>query len=469
MIAPFIKDKRFVFLIPVLAVIFVLQLVFLPSKVFSAAGDVVINEVAWAGTGASDSDEWIELYNTTGSDIDVTGWTLNATDGTPAITLSGVIPAGGYFLLERSDEDTVKSIIADQIYTGGLGNTGETLELRNVSSELIDSANSDGGDWPGGLNSPETSMERIDPMATDTDSNWGSNNGTTINGTAADDTSIVGTPKAANSLQAEIPSPTPTSQPEPSDSIVINEVAWTGTVFSSNDEWLELYNTSGSEVDITDWTLNATDGTPEITLSGTIPAGGYFLLERSDDDVVMDIVADQFYTGALGDAGESLELRNINAVLVDSANADGDFWPGGDGSNKMSMERVDPAASDSDSNWATNDGNTINGTDAGSNPILGTPKSQNSVQSENPTATPTSDPTATPTESVSPTPMLTDTEPSPTQSPEPTDGPTPPAPLVIGVFGFGQYTKTCTLEYNYRNFGFFMALFPRISCHYTAS
>jgi multidrug efflux pump subunit AcrB len=29
----------------------------------AAALSVVINEVAWAGTAASSSDEWIELYN----------------------------------------------------------------------------------------------------------------------------------------------------------------------------------------------------------------------------------------------------------------------------------------------------------------------------------------------------------------------------------------------------------------------
>ena len=38
---------------------------------------VVINEVAWAGTSASASDEWLELYNSGAADIDLTGWTLS--------------------------------------------------------------------------------------------------------------------------------------------------------------------------------------------------------------------------------------------------------------------------------------------------------------------------------------------------------------------------------------------------------
>ena len=38
--------------------------------------DVVINEIAWMGTKANSSDEWIELYNNTSQDISLEGWTL---------------------------------------------------------------------------------------------------------------------------------------------------------------------------------------------------------------------------------------------------------------------------------------------------------------------------------------------------------------------------------------------------------
>ena len=62
--------------------------------------DVVINEVAWMGTAASDSDEWIELYNATDQDIDLAGWTLTSSDGTPVIHLAGTILARGHYLLE---------------------------------------------------------------------------------------------------------------------------------------------------------------------------------------------------------------------------------------------------------------------------------------------------------------------------------------------------------------------------------
>ncbi|MBI5457064.1 lamin tail domain-containing protein, partial [Candidatus Kaiserbacteria bacterium] len=82
---------------------------------------VVINEVAWGGTNASATDEWVELYNKTASAVNLSGFTLYAADGAPYIPLSGSIPAGGYYLIERkntgeTDEATqspVKDITAD--------------------------------------------------------------------------------------------------------------------------------------------------------------------------------------------------------------------------------------------------------------------------------------------------------------------------------------------------------------------
>jgi phosphatidylserine/phosphatidylglycerophosphate/cardiolipin synthase-like enzyme len=97
---------------------------------------VVINEIAWAGTGASYLDEWIELYNTTNADIDLRGWLLQAADGIPAVLLTGAVPARGFYLLERTDDSTVASRPADQIYKGPLEDEGETLYL--YASGVVD-------------------------------------------------------------------------------------------------------------------------------------------------------------------------------------------------------------------------------------------------------------------------------------------------------------------------------------------
>ncbi|KGX90252.1 hypothetical protein N781_08120 [Pontibacillus halophilus JSM 076056 = DSM 19796] len=154
----------------------------------STVQDVVVNEIAWMGTSTSYNDEWIELYNSTGGSLSLEGWTLNATDGSPSIDLTGSIPSGGYYLLERTDDSTVSDATSDQIYTGSLSNSGEVLELRDESGAVIDTVDA----WHAGDNDSNATMARQDASINGTDaSNW-QDGTTTYNGG-------LGTPKAQNS------------------------------------------------------------------------------------------------------------------------------------------------------------------------------------------------------------------------------------------------------------------------------
>ncbi|MGC9520599.1 MAG: lamin tail domain-containing protein [Anaerolineae bacterium] len=167
-------------------------------------GVVVINEVAWGGTQFSPADEWIELVNTTATTIDLSGWRLTAADGSPSITLAGEIAPNGFYLIERTDDDTVSDIPADLIcsFGYGLSNEGERLLLWDASGILVDSANGDGGPWPNdGEGGPPSyrSLERLTPLSPDEDDAWVSNDGLTTNGLDAEGTPLNGTPRAPNS------------------------------------------------------------------------------------------------------------------------------------------------------------------------------------------------------------------------------------------------------------------------------
>ncbi len=167
----------------------------------AGTGEVVINEVAWMGTGASYADEWIELYNTNAAAISLDGWHLVDDDNTD-IALSGIISPYGYYLIERGGDDTISDVPAD--WTGsfgsGLSDGGEVLTLTNHLGVVVDTANAEnGGSWPAGANNPDYSMERIDPTAADTDANWDTNDGITRNGLDANGAPINGTPKCRNS------------------------------------------------------------------------------------------------------------------------------------------------------------------------------------------------------------------------------------------------------------------------------
>lgn len=176
------------------------------------------------------------------------------------------------------------------------------------------------------------------------------------------------------------PTPTP---PAGTSHVVINEIAWMGTAADANDEWIELYNAGDVAVDLAGWTLWAQDGIPKISLSGSVPAQGYYLMERTSSSST-DISEDLIYTGSLENGGEILELRDAGGQLRDSVGA---WYFGLASPDYASMERVNASQSGSfASNWATwgtvpdSGGNvTSTGLDAAGTPIRGTPKFRNSV------------------------------------------------------------------------------------------
>ena len=206
-----------------------------------------------------------------------------------------------------------------------------------------------------------------------------------------------------------IPTSTMTPTLVPALAVLINEVAWAGTNASANDEWIELYNPGSQAINLSGWRLAADDGSPDIALSGQIAAGGYYLLERTDDTTISDMPADLIYSGALSNDGEILRLYAPDGDAVDTANLDGGAWLAGSGSPQYgSMERRGVIA-DSSTAWLTNTGEVANGHDAAGNPIRGTPRQPNWAYTATPipTAAATRTPIRTPTRTPTRTPIRT--------------------------------------------------------------
>jgi len=167
--------------------------------------DVVINEIAWSGTAASTSDEWIELYNPTEESVDLTGWILVFGETTIQLGAEGdnTIEAGDYFLLERTDDGTVSDVEANVLYTGALSNNGVAIELQNAAGEIVERVNTPETGWPAGTTGDGepayASMERVDPVSDVAE--WASNDGRIRNGTDANGDPLNGTPGGENSAR----------------------------------------------------------------------------------------------------------------------------------------------------------------------------------------------------------------------------------------------------------------------------
>ncbi len=139
---------------------------------------VVINEIAYRGTEKSGNDEWMELFNPGQEVVDFAGWKLLL--GEKEIKLKGSIAPQSYFLLERTDDQTLPEIKADQIYTGSLSDDGVVLKLLNAQGEVVDQVSK----WYVSLKdlpavSGRPTMNRVDPMkGGDEAGNWGVGKGT---------------------------------------------------------------------------------------------------------------------------------------------------------------------------------------------------------------------------------------------------------------------------------------------------
>jgi len=136
----------------------------------AAPGDVVINELMWMGSTASSADEWIELRNTTDSEIVLSGWTLEkAATGGDTLTIPDgkVIPARGYFLIANyasSSEKSALNVEPDWVTTAvALVNTKLQIVLKDAEGNVIDAADDGTGSPLAGDNDKKYSMVRNDP------------------------------------------------------------------------------------------------------------------------------------------------------------------------------------------------------------------------------------------------------------------------------------------------------------------
>ncbi|MFT5037316.1 MAG: hypothetical protein ACI9VM_000895 [Candidatus Azotimanducaceae bacterium] len=122
-----------------------------------------------------------------------------------------------------------------------------------------------------------------------------------------------------------------------SAAVFINEIAWMGSTNSANDEWIELYNDGGNAASLDGWMLS--DGMNlEIDLIGTLGAGSYGVLERTDDTSVSGS-AFLIYTGALSNTGSTLTLKRGDGSIEDQTSG-GDNWEnvGGDNATKETAQ-----------------------------------------------------------------------------------------------------------------------------------
>lgn len=169
--------------------------------------------------------------------------------------------------------------------------------------------------------------------------------------------------------------------------VVINELLWMGSSVSSNDEWIELRNTSTLPVDLANWRIAKLSNNAEVPMltipAGIIPPGGFFVVSNDAAATSRLAAEPQLVDASVSLVNSKLQITLYDAagVLVDRAD-DGTGSPlGGEyqsGAVWKSMER-NPAGADGTQKESWHTASASIGFDDAEKEF-GTPGSENSNQ-----------------------------------------------------------------------------------------
>ncbi|OGK27186.1 hypothetical protein A3D80_02695 [Candidatus Roizmanbacteria bacterium RIFCSPHIGHO2_02_FULL_40_13b] len=103
---------------------------------------IVINEISSDG---NNKKEWAELYNPTGTSIDLSGWLIGNGALNDPLPAGSIISAGGYAVIIPSVTDVAgipSSAATFQLSVNQIGNgftdAGDAIVLKNTTSTIID-------------------------------------------------------------------------------------------------------------------------------------------------------------------------------------------------------------------------------------------------------------------------------------------------------------------------------------------
>jgi len=246
------------------------QEIYVPHQI--QPGDILINEIFPEPDATKGESEWIEFYNyTADAAIDLTGWTLEDNTAKP-ITLAGIVLAPRqYYVLPKNK------------FSFALNNGGDTLILKDNQAIIDQVAYGDYEDGNVDDNAPAPGKSKsigrnnnVEPMDTNNDKNDFSICQSVTPG-RANDVALTDSSRSTVINSVNVP-------------VIISEFL-PNPVGSDSNEWIELYNSGFSAVDLTGWQIDDGEGgsNPYTLPSGTIiTAGGYLVLPRSQTKIVLN-------------------------------------------------------------------------------------------------------------------------------------------------------------------------------------
>ena len=261
---------------------------------------------------------------------------------------------------------------------------------------------------------------------------------------------------------------------------LINEVQIGG--ITGKDEFVELYNQTENPISLTDWVLKRAISSTKYTLAtltGTIPAHGYFLIVGPDYDGSTPFNIK--YASSIGN-NNTLYLFDNNGLIVDKVGMgvpyESEGSPAPEPLNNSSIERINHQDTNNNLNdFQINNSPTPQNSSSPADPPSSSPQ-PTPTTSPTPEASPTIEPSVSPTPQPSPSSTPSPTvepsaspsfEPSPSTNPSftPIVSPAPsvsPTPSPSSEIIFQGYNIVCTKTYRFFKILWLSFSIPQITC-----
>ncbi|MGF1507441.1 MAG: lamin tail domain-containing protein, partial [Anaerolineae bacterium] len=332
--------------------------------------------------------EYVEIYNTTTSAIDLTGWVLDDDDGDPltgANIAGGTVPGRSTAVLYIAETNqatfeaawgTGLNLIPVTDWSGmsgggdtvGLWDSFTAYDTQNFNNTIDTVDYDDTAPWPvpDGKASIQLAAPNNDNGASwvlsvaGQDQAWQSSD--TGEGDENNQGADVGSPGTIPALNIK---------PD-ADDVLISEILYNPASTEDNDwEFVELYNTTGTAFDITNWEIDDDDDPPLAAANipgGTLPPGGTVVLFNSNTSLG-DMEAAWSSTprfvpvsdwSALSNGGDRVGVwgsfsdynaQDFAGVLDDVDYDDSGDWPSDDGVASIYLTDLD-LSNDDGTNWA---------------------------------------------------------------------------------------------------------------------
>ena len=132
---------------------------------------VVINEINYNSNNGVNPEDWIELYNSGETSIDISGWLLKDDDDEHFFSIPNetIIEPLGYLVIAKNIDQfslifpDIENVIGS--FNFGLSGGGDQVHLFNLSNFLIDSLEYDDTDpWPSESDGSGPTLELLNPL-----------------------------------------------------------------------------------------------------------------------------------------------------------------------------------------------------------------------------------------------------------------------------------------------------------------